>query len=172
MIREKERGDVTAELSQKVAAKLRREFAIVAQEVWVDSRHRVDFVAFSPGAGGRNCALEHGRFVFVEVKSCMDDFKSGHGLTFLGDDNWLVCPRELAHKLHDEQLLPFGVQVYCPDRGGVLRLTYDLRMQGAPSLRDDSTLCLLWSMLTGSYSAWRTTKDVFNQRSEEIDDDQ
>ena len=92
MIREKGRGDVTAELSQKVAAKLRREFAIVAQEVWVDSSHRVDFVAFSPGAGGRNCALEHGKFVFVEVKSCMDDFKSGHGLTFRGDENWLICP--------------------------------------------------------------------------------
>lgn len=95
MVREKGRGDVTAELSQKVAAKLRREFAIVAQEVWVDSRHRVDFVAFSPGAGGRNCALEHGKFVFVEVKSCMDDFKSGHGLTFRGDDNWLVSPATL-----------------------------------------------------------------------------
>lgn len=56
------REEMTAELSQKVAAKLRREFAIVAQEVWVDSRHRVDFVAFSPGIGGRNCALEHGLF--------------------------------------------------------------------------------------------------------------
>lgn len=58
--REEKRGDVTAELSGKVAAKLRREFTLVAQEVWVDSRHRVDFVAFSPGVGGRNCALEHG----------------------------------------------------------------------------------------------------------------
>ena len=67
--------------------------------------------------------------------------------------------------------MPLGVQVYCPDRGGKLRLAYDLRMQGADSLRDDSTLCLLWSMLTRSYSAWRTTKDVFSQRSEEIDDD-
>lgn len=86
------RKDVTADLSEKVAKKLRRQFAIVAQEVWVDPDHRVDFVAFSPGSGGRNAALEHGRFVFVEVKSCMADFKSGHGLTFLGDENWLVCP--------------------------------------------------------------------------------
>lgn len=165
------RKDVTAELSEKVAKKLRRECAIVAQEVWVDDDHRVDFVAFTPGLGGRNTKLEHGRFIFVEVKSCMDDFKSGHGLTFLGDDNWLVCPRDLADELRDKQLLPFGVQVYCPDRGGKLRLAYDCRMQGADSLRDDSTLCLLWSMLTSSYSTWRTTRNVFSQQSEEMDDD-
>lgn len=55
------RKDVTADLSEKVAKKLRRQFAIVAQEVWVDPDHRVDFVAFSPGSGGRNAALEHGK---------------------------------------------------------------------------------------------------------------
>ena len=146
------RKDVTADLSEKVAKKLRRQFAIVAQEVWVDPDHRVDFVAFSPGSGGRNAALEHGKFVFVEVKSCMADFKSGHGLTFLGDENWLVCPRDLAHELYDERLLP-----------------YDLRMQAAKSLREDSTLCLLWAMLMDSYSRWRTTWDVFNETGESYD---
>lgn len=156
------RKDVTAELSEKVAKKLRRECALVAQEVWVDDDHRVDFVAFTPGLGGRNTKLEHGRFVFVEVKSCMADFKSGHGLTFLGDENWLVCPRELADKLRDEQLLPFGVQVYCPDRGGALRLVCDRGLRGIQNLREDSTLCLLWAMLMDSYSRWRTTGDVFN----------
>lgn len=30
------RGDVTKELSEKVEKKLRRQFALVAQEVWVD----------------------------------------------------------------------------------------------------------------------------------------
>lgn len=170
MTSEEKRGDVTADLSGKVVAKLRREFALVAQEVWVDSCHRVDFVAFSPGVGGRNCALEHGKFVFVEVKSCMADFKSGHGLTFLGDENWLVCPRDLADELHDRRLLPSGVQVYCPDRGGKLRLAYDCGMRGTGSLRDDSTLCLLWAMLTRSYSTWRTTVPVFSQRSEEMNE--
>lgn len=165
------RRDVTAELSEKVAKKLRREYALVAQEVWVDFTHRVDFVAFSPGVGGRNCAPEHGKFVFVEVKSCMDDFKSGHGLTFLGDDNWLVCPRDLADELHDRRLIPLGVQVFCPDKGGSLRLVYDRGMRGIQSLRDDSTSCLLWAMLTRSYSLWRTTRDAFSHRSEEADDD-
>lgn len=90
------RKDVTADLSEKVAKKLRRQFAIVAQEVWVDADHRVDFVAFSPGSGGRNAALEHGR-------------------------------------------------------------------------REDSTLCLLWSMLMDSYSRWRTTGYVFSEMGENCD---
>lgn len=81
----------------------------------------------------------------------------------------LVCPRDLAHELYDERLLPFGVQVYCPDNGGALRLTYDLRMQAAKSLREDSTLCLLWAMLMDSYSRWRTTWDVFNETGESYD---
>lgn len=110
--------------------------------------------------------LEHGRFVFVEVKSCMADFKSGHGLTFRGDDNWLVCPRGLADELHDKMLLPLGVQVYCPDNGGSLRLRYDLSMRGEGSLREDSTLCLLWAMLMDSYTRWRTTGGVFVEASD------
>ncbi len=163
------RKDITADLSEKVAKKLRRECALVAQEVWVDDDHRVDFVAFTPGIGGRNMKLEHGQFVFVEVKSCMADFKSGHGLTFRGDENWLVCPRDLADELHDKMALPSGVQVYCPDNGGSLRLRYDLRMRGFLNLREDSTLCLLWAMLMDSYSRWRTTGNVFNERGESCD---
>lgn len=165
------RRDVTAELSEKVAKKLRREYALVAQEVWVNEDNRVDFVAFSPGIGGKNCALEHGKFVFVEVKSCMDDFKSGHGLTFLGDENWLVCPRSLADELYKKRSLPHRVQVYCPDNGGALRLTYDLRIHDGLSLRDDSTLCLLWAMLIGNYSLWRTTGNALSDRCEEATDD-
>ena len=65
-----------------------------------------------------------------------------------------------------ERLLPFGVQVYCPDNGGALRLTYDLRMQAAKSLREDSTLCLLWAMLMDSYSRWRPTGGLFIEASD------
>ena len=96
-------------------------------------------------------------------------WRTSRAVTFLGDENWLVCPRDLAHELHDERLLPFGVQVYCPDGGGNLRLTYDLRMQAAKSLREDATLCLLWSMLMDSYSRWRTTGDVFSEMGENCD---
>lgn len=42
------RGEVTAELSEKVWARLCRENALVASEVWVDDARRVDFVAYRP----------------------------------------------------------------------------------------------------------------------------
>ena len=159
-ISDSERRDVTARLSEIVERRLRRESAIVAREVRVDEAHRVDFVAFSPGPGGRNCSLEHGRFVFVEVKSCMDDFRSGHGLTFRGDENWLVCTRGLARELYDKRLLPRGVRVYCPNAADALCLAYDLTVHGT-SMRDDSTPCLLWAMLTGSDSVMRSTAGLF-----------
>lgn len=80
--------------------------------------------------------------------------------------DWLVCPRDLADELHDKMLLPMGVQVYCPDNGGSLRLRYDLSMRGSRSLREDSTLCLLWAMLMDSYSRWRTTGGLFIEASD------
>lgn len=39
--------------------------------------------------------VEHGTFSFYEVKSCVEDLKSGHGLNFYGDENWLVMPVEM-----------------------------------------------------------------------------
>lgn len=42
----------------------------------------------------------------------------------------------------------------------------DLSMRGAGSLREDSTLCLLWAMLMDSYTRWRTTGGVFVEASD------
>lgn len=82
------RGEVTAELSEKVWARLCRENALVASEVWVDDASRVDFVAYRPhrprdrsSNHATAAELESGTFTFVEVKSCMDDFTSGHGIS-------------------------------------------------------------------------------------------
>lgn len=73
-----------------------------AHEVWVDRytdhEKRVDFVEFLPKGGVTYSDaphIEHGTFTFYEVKSCMQDLKSGHGLTFEGDENFLVMPMEL-----------------------------------------------------------------------------
>lgn len=69
---------------------------------------RVDYVAFTPawGKGPEVSAAELGRFDFYEVKSCMEDFKSGHGLNFEGDTNILVCERELADELCRRRMFP------------------------------------------------------------------
>lgn len=121
------RGEVTAELSEKVWARLCRENALVASEVWVDDARRVDFVAYRPhrprdrsSNHATAAELESGTFTFVEVKSCMDDFTSGHGRTFEGDENWLVCPLELADSLASKGMLPKGAAVYSPDARGAL----------------------------------------------------
>lgn len=39
-------------------------------------------------------------------------------------------------------------------------------MRGEGSLREDSTLCLLWAMLMDSYTRWRTTGGVFVEASD------
>lgn len=126
------RGEVTAELSEKVWARLCRENALVASEVWVDDARRVDFVAYRPhrprdrsSNHATAAELESGTFTFVEVKSCMDDFTSGHGRTFEGDENWLVCPLELADSLASKGMLPKVAAVYSPDARGALRKRYD-----------------------------------------------
>lgn len=145
------RGEVTAELSEKVWARLCRENALVASEVWVDDASRVDFVAYRPhrprdrsSNHATAAELESGTFTFVEVKSCMDDFTSGHGRTFEGDENWLVCPLELADSLASKGMLPKGAAVYSPDARGALRKRYDTsefrQVRVAPAIE------LIWAM--------------------------
>ena len=70
-----------------------------------DRMRRVDFVGFSPYRDGcRACAasLELGVFDFYEVKSCLDDLRSGHGLTFRGDRNHLrrAAGQDLGRTAH------------------------------------------------------------------------
>lgn len=155
-----DRRETTAELSAKALRKLRREFTLVSAEVWVDGEHRVDFIAYGIGSGHINAAAERGKFVFVEVKSCMDDFTSGHGKTFEGDENWLVCPRELVDALHEKMQLPRNCKVMCPDAAGRLRVAYDTS-EFWRSARKLSTPALLLKMVTDSAQSWRTSREVF-----------
>ena len=164
MISYKKRREATAELSAKVLKKLRRDFNLVASEVWVDEAHRVDFVAYRIGSGYTNAAVERGAFCFVEVKSCMDDFTSGHGRTFEGDENWLVCPRELADALHGKRQLPRHCKVLCPDAAGNLRVAYDTSERGQ-SFRKISTAALLLQMVLHSAESWRTSHEVFYEEA-------
>lgn len=56
---------------------------------------RVDFMRFKP----RNTlpsGLEQSEFLAYEVKSCKQDFESGHGLNFIADLNYVVVPPNLV----------------------------------------------------------------------------
>lgn len=118
------RADTTAELSGLARRKLSRLTPWWASEVPVDGGAAgsgvVDFMAYRPRTSGHPAGsdgeVELGTFYFVEVKSCMADFESGHGLNFHGDVNWLVCERDLADRLREEGRVPFGCKVYVPDK--------------------------------------------------------
>lgn len=62
----------------------------------------VDFMRFEP-AGYHTAThpgnTERGTFACYEVKSCIADIKSGHGLNWFGDENYMVIPVELFPKL-------------------------------------------------------------------------
>ncbi|MFQ9101283.1 MAG: hypothetical protein ACLR5C_05005 [Bifidobacterium adolescentis] len=62
-------------------------------------------------------SVELGEFSCYEIKSCMEDFTSGHGLTFYGDVNYLVTTRELAEQLRVTYRLPRNInQVLTPSK--------------------------------------------------------
>ena len=67
------------------------------------------------------------------------------GRTFEGDENWLVCPLELADSLASKGMLPKGAAVYSPDARGALRKRYDTsefrQVRVAPAIE------LIWAML-------------------------
>ncbi len=58
----------------------------------------------------------------------MADFKSGHGLTFYGDENYLVTTPELADELRVSHQIPRDIdQVLVPTtKGDKLRCLYDV----------------------------------------------
>lgn len=56
---------------------------------------RVDFMQFKPPSTYSVSGIEKGEFICYEVKSCMEDYKSGHGQNFIGERNYFVMPMSL-----------------------------------------------------------------------------
>lgn len=118
------RTETTAMLSELVEKRLKNRVSFWASEVNFDlgtsKNRRIDFMGFKPFTPGyvlMPASVELGEFSCYEVKSCMADFKSGHGLTFYGDVNYLVTTRELAEELRVNYLLPRNInQVLTPSK--------------------------------------------------------
>lgn len=52
-------------------------------------------------------SLEKGIFICYEIKSCLGDFKSGHGQNYIGEENYLVMPIEgLSREWRLYKILP------------------------------------------------------------------
>lgn len=149
----------TNSLSQLVRKKLSNTSSFWAEEVELDfGKARVDFVGFKPFNVLQNgmCAasIDKGTFSFYEVKSCLADFNSGHGKTFSGDENYLVCERELADELYSKGILPAGVKVIVPNKSrSALIVAFDCSNAfGNWSRRTKSSSELLWNMINARKS--------------------
>lgn len=101
-----------------------------AAEVFLDygtkNVKRVDFVSFEPRDQISIAGLEAGAFTFYEIKSCREDFKSGFGLNFEGDRNYIVTDMPtykdlVAHgDIDDSKMFNIGVMVAIPKGVSVL----------------------------------------------------
>lgn len=107
------RKEVTRCLSELVEKRITGRNMVLSREVPFDkgtsSERRVDYVAFRPFMPEQRLepsSLELGTFEFYEIKSCIADFESGHGLTFEGDENYLVTVPDLAERLRVEHRIP------------------------------------------------------------------
>lgn len=74
---------------------------------------RADYMEFRP-VNNSVSGIEKGDFCCYEIKSCMDDYESGHGLNCMGDYNYLVCTEDLYRTLSESGNLPRAMGVYIP----------------------------------------------------------
>lgn len=152
-----DRVETTRMLSRLLEKRLESRKLFWSEEVSFDkgtpSERRIDYMAFKPFTPQYSVeptSVELGRFECYEVKSCMADFQSGHGLTFYGDENYLVCPSDLYRRLLAERKLPRGIDaVLCPDRpGSCLRRQPDAsRDVNHQSYRRRVASEMLWQMV-------------------------
>lgn len=121
-----DRDDTTMMLSNLLEKRLSNRYRLWAAEVTFDesteNEIRIDFMGFNPkriSNRTKATSVDLGTFDCYEVKSCMGDFNSGHGLNFVGDHNYLVCTRELYDQLYRSCRIPLEVDgVLVPDAPG------------------------------------------------------
>ena len=77
-----------------------------------DHAVRVDYMRFVP-ANNSVSGIEKGDCYCYEVKSSAEDFRSGHGLNFIGDYNYLVMPTDVCAAVSLE--IPHYVGIYVPE---------------------------------------------------------
>lgn len=107
------RPEKTKLLSNLLENKLRADGAYWSSEVTVDfntaNRKRVDYMSFKPKNQSAS-GVEKGIFTCYEVKSCVEDYKSGNGLNFFGEKNYIVTDMKTYKKaIH---LVDHGVGAY------------------------------------------------------------
>lgn len=165
------RSETTAMLSELVEKRLESHASYWAREVSFDRGtpmwRRIDYVGFKPFAPNyavEPVSVEPGVLSCYEVKSRLADFESGNGLTFYGDENYLVTSREPAERPHGMRDLPRDInQVLVPTpKGDRLMGLYDLSANGSPSYRHRPASEMPWAMVEANgrrAKRYRKTKE-------------
>lgn len=111
------RPEITEFLSEILVAQRFCGFKYWSSEVTLNygttNQKRVDFMQFEP-KNTTVSGIEKGEFICYEVKSCLDDYKSGHGKNFEGDRNYFVMPMKLYNKVRKDIDYYTGVMVPIP----------------------------------------------------------
>lgn len=113
------RPEITAKLSSMLEKKINPHNdprIYWAKEVTFDysTDHavRVDYMRFVP-VNNSISGIEKGDCYCYEIKSSIEDFRSGHGLNFIGDYNYLVLPGIVRAIISLE--IPHDVGIYIPE---------------------------------------------------------
>lgn len=157
------RPEITSKLSKLVEKRLESQHMYWSAEVDFDknleNERRIDYVGFkpfTPFSVNEPASVELGNFEFYEVKSGMNDFKSGHGLTYYGDKNYLVTTQEFAEELRTTQNYPENVtSILCPDKNWT-RLYTKINLNGYMVHRTRSSSEILWAIVQAHEKDTRT----------------
>ena len=160
-----DRPEITDKLSRLVEKRLASQNMYWSAEVDFDknleNERRIDYVgfkAFTPFSVNEPSSVELGTFAFYEVKSCMADFKSGHGLSFYGDENYLVTTPEFAEELRATQNYPKNVTaILCPDKNWT-RLYTKINLKTYMVHRTRSSSEILWAIVQAHEKLTRLTR--------------
>ena len=167
------RVEVTKDLSRRVESYMARRYHLWASEVYLSAyTHdggtidiRPDYLAFNLSSGNyasKAAWVERGEFTAFEVKSCKEDFESGHGLNLVGDKNYIVTTREFGEQLRGK--LPSDCDGVLVPSGSGLRMLFEAGWHGG--YRKFSCTELLWAIIrTGraKLSSWRDATEVVGE---------
>lgn len=107
------RSEITAGLSTLLEQHLDKQTCVYGSEVSIEplGRCRPDYLAVSANYGklATVASIERSEVIVYEIKSCLADFKSGHGVNEVGDNNWLVMPFEVIQSINQYDLSGWGI---------------------------------------------------------------
>ena len=106
------RADTTKLLTKILLSDKLSDRKYYAKEVSVDygtdKTKRVDVMEFVPQNVSHVSGIEKGYFVCYEIKSCEADIFSGHGMNFLGEQNYIVTTMETYRKVFNDVMIAKG----------------------------------------------------------------